>query len=201
MFEIVAVTNHACCKSREAYIRQLKKIAASGVDKIILREKDLPPGGYETLAREILRDCEGCGAELLLHRFTAAARALGHLKIHLPLPVFEAEAGIRQDFETIGVSVHSREQAEKALALGADYLSAGHVFATDCKKGLAPRGLDFLSEICALSPVPVYAIGGISEKNIRSVREAGAAGACVMSSVMKSENPEEYVRVLLKNVK
>lgn len=201
MFEIIAVTSRGCCPSVREFAAQAARIAASGVSKVILREKDLPPADYKVLARDFLRECGDAGAELLLHCFAAVAKELNHPKIHLPLPVLEAQPGLRRDFETIGVSVHSQEQARSALRLGADYLSAGHVFATDCKKGLAPRGLGFLSEICGEMPVPVYAIGGISAENIRSVQEAGAAGACVMSSIMRSEAPEEYVKALIQKIK
>ncbi|WP_195268363.1 thiamine phosphate synthase [Eubacterium sp. 1001713B170207_170306_E7] len=200
MFEIIAVTNRGCCPEGRGFAEQVARIAAAGVDKVILREKDLTPEAYEKLARQILKACEDSGAELLLHRFTAVADAMGHAKIHLPLPVLEEAPGLRRQFETIGVSVHSLEQARRALSLGADYLSAGHVFATDCKKGLPPRGLGFLSEICSEMPIPVYAIGGISAANIQRVQEAGAAGACVMSGIMESESPEAYVSALLQKI-
>ncbi|SDP44693.1 thiamine-phosphate pyrophosphorylase [Eubacterium maltosivorans] len=200
MFEIAAVTNRSCCPAGRAFAAQVARIAASGVSKVILREKDLTPEAYKGLAVAFLRDCKDCGAELFLHSFAAVARELNHAEIHLPLPVLEAQPSLRQDFKTIGVSVHSLEQARIALRLGADYLSAGHVFATDCKKGLAPRGLSFLSEICGEAPVPVYAIGGISAANIQSVREAGAAGACVMSGIMESESPEAYVGAFLQKI-
>ena len=72
-------------------------------------------------------------------------------------------------------------EAEK---LGCTYITAGHVFATDCKKGLPPRGLSFLKEVCYSVTIPVYAIGGIDENNMEAVRQAGAAGGCMMSGFM-----------------
>ena len=112
----------------------------------------------------------------------------------MPLPLLEENPQIKQKAQLLGVSVHSKEQAEKALALGADYLTAGHIFATDCKKGVPPRGLSFLKEICDLSPVPVYAIGGITGENASLAAEKGAKGVCVMSGLMECENPYEYVK-------
>ena len=70
----------------------------------------------------------------------------------------------KQKFSVRGVSVHSVEDARLAEQCGATYLTAGHVFVTDCKKGLAPRGLDFLHEVCSSVKIPVYAIGGIHEE-------------------------------------
>ena len=81
----------------------------------------------------------------------------------------------------------SVEEAKEAQKLGATYLTAGHIYTTDCKKGLPPRGLDFLREICNAVTIPVYAIGGIhaGTGQIREVMECGASGACIMSEMMK----------------
>ena len=49
----------------------------------------------------------------------------------------------------------------EAERLGATYVTAGHIFTTDCKKGLPPRGLDFLKNVCDAVTIPVYGIGGI----------------------------------------
>ena len=88
-------------------------------------------------------------------------------------------------FEVIGVSTHSVEQAKKAKKLGASYITAGHVFVTDCKKGLAPRGIGFLKDVCENVDIDVYAIGGISENNMDECIDAGARGVCMMSEFMK----------------
>jgi thiamine-phosphate pyrophosphorylase len=89
----------------------------------------------------------------------------------------------------IGVSVHSPAEACYASERGAAYLIAGHVFETGCKEGLKGRGLRFLSDVCKSVSIPVYGIGGISEKNIAEVAETGAAGACLMSAFMQSPEP------------
>ena len=76
----------------------------------------------------------------------------------------------RSHFRIIGASCHSVEEAREAVELGCNYIIAGHIFATDCKKGLPGRGLDFLKEVCASVSVPVYAIGGINSENITLIR-------------------------------
>ena len=87
-----------------------------------------------------------------------------------------------------GASCHSVEDALCAYKLGCDYVTAGHVYITDCKKGLAPRGIDFLKKICDSVPIPVYGIGGIDLESdkIDEVKQAGAKGACIMSGYMKA---------------
>jgi thiamine-phosphate pyrophosphorylase len=96
----------------------------------------------------------------------------------------------------VGVSVHSSEEARYAAEHGAAYLIAGHVFTTDCKKGLEGRGLEFLNDVCGVVHIPVYGIGGITEHNIAAVAKTGAAGACLMSSLMQSPNPAALVEDL-----
>ena len=100
---------------------------------------------------------------------------------------------IRKSFDNIGASCHSTDDAITAAEYGASYITAGHIFPTDCKKGLPPRGLDFLREVCQNVDIPVYAIGGISPENFSQVMEAGASGACVMSGFMKSAQLKELM--------
>ena len=42
-----------------------------------------------------------------------------------------------------------------------------------------------MEEICAVCPIPVFAIGGIKETNVEAVIAAGAAGGCMMSGFME----------------
>ena len=99
----------------------------------------------------------------------------------------------KNHFEIIGASCHSLEEAKEAERLGCTYITAGHIFLTDCKKGLPGRGLTFLQNICENVSIPVYAIGGISNENINDVRQTGAAGACIMSGFMKCNNIAEII--------
>ena len=86
---------------------------------------------------------------------------------------------------SVGASIHSLQEAIVVGNEGADFIVAGHIFETDCKKGLPGRGIDFLTSIIEQVDVPVYAIGGIDEFNIEEVSSAGASGACQMSFYMK----------------
>lgn len=87
----------------------------------------------------------------------------------------------------VGSSIHSPEEAIRAQKAGAAYVTAGHVYVTDCKKGLPPRGLEFLKEVCTKVTIPVYAIGGIhaGTGQIQEVMDCGASGGCIMSEMMK----------------
>lgn len=184
---IICVTNRALCQGD--YLARLAAIADAPAEAIVLREKDLSENAYEALAAQVLAQCAGRGTPCILHSFLGAAKRLGCRYIHLPLPRLRTlDAAEKASFSWIGASVHSVEDAQEAVRLGASYLTAGHIFVTDCKRGLPPRGPAFLREVCGAVPVPVYAIGGIGAENIAQVRRAGAAGACVMSGLMTCQD-------------
>lgn len=181
----LAVTNRHLCAGD--YLGQIRKIADLRPGGLILREKDLKAEEYEQLARQVLAICRERQVPCYLHSHVEIARSLGCRRIHLSLGGLLALAGPSPlaAFSHISVSCHSAGDVQAAVSHGATQIVLGNIFETDCKKGLPGKGLDFLREICALSPVPVYAIGGISPANFSSVCAAGAAGGCIMSGFMR----------------
>ena len=187
MSDILCVTNRKLC--REDFLTRIERIAACHPAGIILREKDMKPEDYKELAAAVMEICEQHGVKCILHSFPDVAISLQADAIHLPLHLLrELSQEQKTHFEVLGASCHSVEDALEAQALGCTYITAGHVFETDCKKGLPGRGLDFLRNVCAAVDIPVYGIGGIDADNIVLIRDAGASGACLMSSLMISED-------------
>lgn len=192
MSDIICVTNRNLCK--EDFLKRIEKIAVAHPAGIILREKDLTKEEYRNLAKQVLQICEKHQVSCILHSFTDEAIELSAEAVHLPLSILrEMTEEQRSRFKVLGASCHSLEEALEAERLGCTYIIAGHIFATDCKKGLPGRGLDFLKSICENVSIPVYAIGGINGENIADVRNAGAKGACVMSGFMQCEDVETYL--------
>lgn len=171
--------------------KQLEKICAADIDRVILREKSLTESEYEALAKRVIKICGKYNTPLSLHTFTEAAKRLNCKAIHLSFSDFTAGKG--EGFDTIGVSVHSLTEAKLAEKSGANYITAGHIFPTDCKKDLPQRGTDFLREICETVHIPVYAIGGITPENVHLVKASGASGACLMSGLMKAKEPRDII--------
>lgn len=181
--DVMVVTNRKLCK--QELTKQVAKLTKLNPQGIILREKDLSEDQYEKLSIEILEICRQGNVTCILHYYPEVAKRLHCKNIHLPLHKLREIKCDSSDFTIIGASVHSREEAREAEQLGATYLMAGHVFETDCKKGVTPRGLEFLREICQNVTIPVYAIGGIKESNAEQVMACGAKGICMMSTVME----------------
>lgn len=195
MSEIIFVTNRALCK--EDFLLRIKKLATLKPAGILLREKDLREEEYALLAKKVLRICETYGTLCILHGFYSVAKQLNASALHLPMPILKKlNETERKAFSVLGASCHSKEEAMEAEALGCSYVTAGHIFETDCKKGLPARGLPFLQEVCKSVKIPVYAIGGINEKNFQNVIDVGAHGVCFMSGAMTCHDPIEYFKRL-----
>ena len=108
--------------------------------------------------------------------------------LHLPLAFLRQISEYERAYFTwLSTSVHSVGEAQEAQALGATVLIAGHIYTTQCKAGLAPRGLGFLQSVCSAVSLPVYAIGGIGFDAAQhaELKANGARGACVMSAYMR----------------
>jgi thiamine-phosphate diphosphorylase len=117
-----------------------------------------------------------------------------HLGQH-DLPI-EAVRPIAGPGMIIGVSTNSAVEARAAEARGADYVAVGAIFSTASKGNTRPADLERLSQVKAAVRVPVVAIGGIDASNIRSVIEAGADAAAVISAVCGADDPRAAAREL-----
>ncbi|MCB2358572.1 thiamine phosphate synthase [Clostridium estertheticum] len=198
MYKLLAITNRHLCNND--FLQQIQSICSLNEKNtmiksvsIVLREKDLSENDYKNLATKVLEICKKNNAECILHTYYKVARELNCKKIHLPLHVLKSKPDICKEFNEVGVSIHSVNEAIEAVNLGATYIIAGHIFATNCKKDVPPRGLSFLSSVCSSINIPVYAIGGILPANAQKAINAGADGICIMSGLMTCENPRVFI--------
>lgn len=186
---LIAVTDSASCpRPLPKQIERLAKLTELRPQSVILRAKSLDKAAYRTLALQAQQSCKVTGIPLILHSDWQLAHDLGISKLHLPLALLrQMPACKRTHFTWLSTSVHSVEEAIEAQALSATVLIAGHIYTTQCKAGLAPRGLSFLQAVCSAISLPVYAIGGISFDAAQhaELQANGARGACVMSAYMK----------------
>ena len=195
------ITNRKLCEN-ENLERQIEKIFSAYEKKIILknfeivtltlREKDLDKNEYLNLVEKIYPICKKYKINLILHQnYDLNLDEKYDIKgIHLSYSIFKSlnqniKAELIKKYKRIGVSIHSLDEAKEIENLGASYIVAGHIFETDCKKGLEPRGLKFVEDLSSVLTIPIFAIGGIDENNSQSVIDSGAFLVCMMSSLMK----------------
>ena len=195
------ITNRKLCEN-ENLEKQIKKIFSAYEKKIILknfeivaltlREKDLDKNEYLNLVKKIYPICKKYGIDLILHQnYDLNLDEKYNIEgIHLSYEIFKSlNKNIREKlikkYKRIGVSIHSIDEGKEVESLGATYVVAGHIFETDCKKGLKPRGLNFIEELSSILTIPIFAIGGINEENSNLVLNSGAFGVCMISSLME----------------
>ena len=195
------ITNRKLCENGNLE-RQIEKIFSAYEKKIILknfeivaltlREKDLDKNEYLNLVKKIYPICEKYRIDLILHQNYNLNLDDKYMieGLHLGYEIFKSlnkniREGLIKKYKRIGVSIHSLEEAKDVENLGATYVVAGHIFETDCKKALEPRGLNFIKELSSILTIPIFAIGGINEENSSLVLNSGAFGVCMMSSLMK----------------
>lgn len=192
MSEIICVTNAALCS--EPLESRIAALAAAKPKAILLRAKELSPAEYRRLAEAALQICNRYDTQCILHNFPSVAAELHADALHLPLQALRTlGTDAFSAFSVRGASCHSVADAKAAQDYGCTYITCGHIFETDCKKGLPARGLSLLQSVCTAVDIPVYAIGGITPQNLPAVFAAGAQGACVMQGAMRCTDTKAYL--------
>lgn len=141
---------------------------------------------------------------IFVHNFSDFALRAGERNLWLPLGVlrsFSAARGaefLRANFKKLVASCHSEAEAREALELGASAICLSHIFATDCKAGLAPKGLNLIRTVRRFYDGEIYALGGITPRNFASVLRAGADRIAVMSSAMTARDASDFIRKFKK---
>ncbi|AEB99427.1 thiamine phosphate synthase [Selenomonas sputigena] len=191
---IACITNRRLVKGD--FLAQIERVAAMEMaDWIIVREKDLSVEEYRMLFAKVARIVHKGGKKCLAHGRIALGMMseLGADGIHLPLDVlreWRAASGRRSApqagaVQLVGASAHSAAEIAEAVALGADYATLSPIFVTACKPGAVPLGIAALAAVCKESPIPIFALGGIGMDKLDACIEAGAAGCCMMSELMR----------------
>ena len=166
--------------------RVLRQLLEGGAKIMQLRVKAMAPRDYWTLAQDARAQTRAAGCQFIVNDRIDIALACDADGVHLgqedlPLAAGRTLMGDR----IIGISTHNIEQAIEAQDNGADYIGFGPMFGTTTKEtGFSARGLAMLQAIRAAVNLPIVAIGGITERNVQQVWQAGADSAAIISDVL-----------------
>ena len=179
---------------------QVEKALKGGVTCLQLREKELDDESFLSEAFEIKEICSRYGVPFIINDNVEVAVKCGADGIHVGQSDMNAGELRRLvgDDMIIGVSAGTVEEAVEAFRNGADYIGTGAVSATSTKNDADAVDPSVLSEICASVPIPVVAIGGITEANILRLSGSGADGVAVVSAIFAQPDAEEAARRLLE---
>ena len=179
--------------SEEAFLRRIDAALRGGVTLLQLREKDKTTREYLELARKVHALTKRYGVPLIIDDRLDIAMAIGAEGVHLgqsDLPIDLARKLLGPD-RIIGATAKTVPQALEAYQQGADYLGVGAIYPTTTKVKTVLTSTDTLRDICAAVPIPVNAIGGLNRDNIDVLSGIPIAGICVVSAIMKADDPEK----------
>jgi thiamine-phosphate pyrophosphorylase len=169
-----------------------------GSQVIQLREKGLTDRELLTRAREVRILTAKAGVRFIMNDRPDLARLSGADGVHLgqdDVTIRDARRVVGPN-ALIGVSTHSIAQLETALRDGANYLGVGPVFESGTKSFGDFAGLEFVRRAAEATSIPWFAIGGIDERNLGEVLEAGATRVAVSGAVVRAERPRAAAAAL-----
>lgn len=187
----------------KSHIQIANDVIAGGAKILQLREKNLPDREIINIGRKIRKLTKKHKVLFIINDRVDLCLALDTDGVHLgqdDISVSIARS-ILGSGKIIGVSTHNLQEALKAQNDGADYISIGPIFHTDIKPDLKPVGINFIRRVRNKIKIPFFVIGGIKEKNLKLVLQAGAKGVAVISAIMCVENIPQTTRKLVKLIK
>lgn len=179
----------------------VERMVPLGVRTVQLRLKDADDAEIKRQIAASLEVCRAHGCELIVNDYWREAIALGATYIHLgqeDLAVADL-AAIRAGGLKLGVSTHSHEELDIALAARPDYVALGPIYETRLKvMKWAPQGLDRLADWKArIGDVPLVAIGGLTPERADLALTAGADSIAVITDFATASDPAERIRYWL----
>lgn len=197
MYAIVDVA--ACARVGRAPADVARAFLAGGAQWIQLRAKAIASGAFLDLAHAILLHTNAAGGTLIINDRADIAALAGAPGLHVgqeDLAPADARTVIGVE-PILGLSTHTQEQWERAVAEPISYLAVGPVFGTGTKDtGYQAIGLPTVTraaKAAASRGLPTVAIGGITLENAASVIAAGASSVAAISDLLKGD-PEARCR-------
>ena len=182
--QLYAITDRHWLNGRTLY-SVVKESLEGGVTFLQLREKELDEEHFLEEARELQKLCREYQVPFVINDNVDIAVAINADGVHVGQSDMEAgdvRAKLGPD-KIIGVTAKTVEQAVLAQERGADYLGVGAVFHTDSKADAKEISFDTLKDICKAVSIPVIAIGGITEENVKELAGTGICGVAVISAI------------------
>ena len=179
--------------SEEEFLSRVEQALRGGVTLLQLREKNKSTREYLELAEKVHTLTRRYGVPLIIDDRVDVALAIDAEGVHVgasDLPVAIARKLMGED-KIVGATAKTVPWAMEAWEQGADYLGVGAIYPTTTKVKTVLTSTDTLRDICHAVPIPVNAIGGLNRDNIDILAGIPIAGICVVSAIMKADDPKK----------
>lgn len=188
------------------FLYRVEEALKGGVTLVQLREKNRTTREYIELAEKVHTLTQKYNVPLLIDDRVDVALAVGAEGVHLgqtDMPI-DVARDILGEKAIIGATTKTVEQALAAQKKGADYLGVGAIYPTTTKVVTVLTPVETLRDICNSVDIPVNAIGGLNKNNIDIFKGIGISGICVVSAVMKADDPQKAAKelkdIILKSI-
>lgn len=178
--------------SEEKLLNTVEQACLGGATIIQLREKEKATREYISLAEKVHSVTKKYNIPLIIDDRVDVALAADTEGVHVgqsDMPVSIARKLMGEN-KIVGATTKTVEQAKEAFEQGADYLGVGAIYPTTTKVKTVLTSVDTLKSIVKAVPINVNAIGGLNTENADILKGSGISGICVVSAIMKSENPK-----------
>ena len=189
MYFITDSTNY----SEEEFLYRVEQALMGGITLLQLREKDKSTREYIDLAEKVHTLTKKYNVPLIIDDRVDVALAIDAEGVHVgqsDMPVSTSRK-LMGDDKIVGATTKTVPQALEAYEQGADYLGVGAIYPTTTKVKTVLTSTETLGNICSAVPIPVNAIGGLNKDNIDVLKGIPIAGICVVSAIMKADDPKQ----------
>lgn len=198
MYDLARRRLYLCAPHRDDMATFLPAVLRGGVDVIQLREKVLSTEQQIAMARIMVPICRDFDVPFIINDSPELALEVGANGVHVgqdDISVATCRSLLGID-AIVGLSTHSDNEFDLALAQSTTYLSAGPIVATPTKPGRLGTGIDYALESQARSNRPVYVTGGVSKDNIAELVAAGLRHFVVVRALTQTNEPESAARAI-----
>ncbi|MBR6537527.1 MAG: thiamine phosphate synthase [Lachnospiraceae bacterium] len=178
--------------SEEEFLSRVEQALKGGVTLLQLREKEKSTREYIELAEKVHGLAKRYHVPLIIDDRVDVALAIDAEGVHVgasDMPVATARKLMGEN-KIVGATAKTVPWAKEAYEQGADYLGVGAIYPTTTKVKTVLTSTDTLRDICNAVTIPVNAIGGLNKDNIDVLKGIPVAGICVVSAIMKADDPK-----------
>lgn len=185
------------------FLFRVEEALKGGVTILQLREKEKSTREYIELAEKVHAITKQYNVPLIIDDRVDVALAVDAEGVHVgasDMPVATARKLMGEN-KIVGATAKTVPWAKEACEQGADYLGVGAIYPTTTKVKTVLTSTDTLRDICNAVPIPVNAIGGLNKDNIDILEGISISGICVVSAIMKADNPKKATEELKSRAK
>ena len=162
----------------EVYLTRLEQALKNGLKMIQIREKNMLRDQVIRFATRIIKIAHAHHAKVLINSDIELAREIGADGVHLTARQLN-QCTSRPDVVVVAASTHCREEIERAAELKLDFVVLGAVKPTPTHPDEMPLGWERFAAIVEATPLPVYALGGLSPGDLLTAMAHGAHGVAM----------------------